>query len=119
MVRAAIARRWIAVAGQDDLDSHSGGARHRRVEIINLKPQEHAVPVRLESWVADWAMMMLDMPIVQLEDQLPARDQSLIIWSAVRALAAEQLLIPATARLDVAHANEWLRMHTDVVILIT
>ena len=108
MVRATIARRWIAVAGQDDLDSHSLSARHGRIEIMNLKPQEHAVSVRLKTWIPDWTMVVLDMPIVQLEDQHPTRDQSLIIWSAVRALAAEQLLIPATACLDVAHADERL-----------
>jgi len=71
MVRTAVARRRIAMAGQDNLDSHGFGTHHGSVEIIDLKPQKDAVSVRLEIRVPDRAVMVLDLPFVQLEDQFP------------------------------------------------
>jgi len=71
MVRTTVACGRIAMAGQDNLDSHGLGTRHGGVEIIDLKPQKDAVSVRLEIRVPDRAVMVLDLPFVQLEDQFP------------------------------------------------
>lgn len=69
MVRAAVAIRRIAMAGQDDLDSHRFRTGQCRVEVVDLKPQEHAVSVRLEIGIPDLTVVMLNLPMVQLEDQ--------------------------------------------------
>jgi len=84
------------------------GTRNRGVEIIQLKPQENAISIRPKLGIPEWTVVMLDMPIVQLQDQSSMRDQPLILRPAVVAPATQETLIPATARLDVMHANERL-----------
>jgi len=44
--------------------------RNRRIEIGGLKPQENAVAMR-EMRVTQGSVMMLDIPPMQLQDQLP------------------------------------------------
>ena len=106
MVRTAVlTRRWVAMAGQDHLDFHRFSTSHCCIEIVDLKPQEDAVSVRLEIWISNRTVMVLDIPSVQLKDQLAADNKAFILRSAVRTLAAEQLLVPSTACLDVADAN--------------
>src|SRR5688572_11602890 len=115
MVRTAIAVRWIAMAWQDDLSLQFFSACHGRIEVVEFKPQEHAISVGRDVWISDTPMMMLHIPSVQLEDQPVTQDQPLIIPAAMRTLTAEQALIPATARLNIAHANKGLGMHTNFV----
>jgi hypothetical protein len=62
-------------------------------------------------WITEWAMVMFHIPVVQLKDQPPSRNKSFILVAAMVALTGEQTLIPAAAALDIAHANERLRMH--------
>jgi hypothetical protein len=52
--------------------------------------------------------MMLDLPAVQLQDQGVARNQALVFGAAVGAAAAEQILVPPAARLDIADGDEGL-----------
>ena len=92
----------------DDLSFHRFGARNRGVEIVQFKPKENTISIRPKLGIPEWTVMVLDVPIVQLEDQISLRDQSLIIRPAVAALTAKQTLIPTAARLDVMHANEGL-----------
>jgi hypothetical protein len=54
---------------QDNLSVHFLRARNGGVEVVDFKPQQHAVSVWLEIWVADGAMMMRHIPSVQLHDQ--------------------------------------------------
>ena len=56
---------------------------------------------------------MFHIPTVQLKYQSFLPDKALVLRAAVVALTAKQSLIPATARLNIAHANKWLWMHTD------
>lgn len=44
--------------GYDDLDSHLGGTLHDRVKIVNLKPEQNSVPIRLVVRIAYRTMMM-------------------------------------------------------------
>ena len=92
----------------DDLSFHLIGTRNRGVEIVQFKPKENTISIRPKFGIPEWTMMVLDVPIVQLEDQLSVPDQSLIIRPAVGALTAKEPLIPTTAGLDVMHANEGL-----------
>ncbi len=101
------------MARQDDLDFHILSAGNRRIEIINLKPQKDAVPVRLSLRVAYAAVVMLHVPAMELQDEpAVARHKPLVFRAAVRALAAQQPLIPAAARLNVVDTNQRLWTHT-------
>jgi hypothetical protein len=50
-------------------------------------------------------------PVVELEDERAVRDETFVLGSAVSALAAEERLVPAAARFDVAYRDEWLWSH--------
>jgi len=88
------------------LGPYDGGA-----EILNLKPQEQAVPVGPSIGVPDRAVVVLDVPPVQLQHKRSVLHQPLIVRAAVPTLTAEQLLIPPAHRLDVVHTNEGLGAH--------
>jgi hypothetical protein len=112
MVRAAVARRWIAVAGHHHLHSHRLSACHRGVEVVNLEPQQDTVSVGCGFRVTDGAMVVVHLPAMQLQDQPVTSDEPLIIGSPMRAPAAEELLIPSTARLHVPDTDERLCAHS-------
>jgi hypothetical protein len=100
------------MTGFDDLKLHFLGAGHGQSKSSRFEPEEHAIPVRLHIWITDRPAMVLDFLLVQQEDHCAARDQSLIFRAAVRALAAEEALVPSAARFDITHANEGLWSHT-------
>ena len=103
------------MAWRDDLGVQVLSAGNRRIEVVEFKPQQHAVSVWSDVGIADAAMMMLYIPSVQLENQPAVRNEPLILGPAMGALAAKEPLIPATARLDIGHANKWLWIHTNLV----
>jgi hypothetical protein len=115
MVRSAVAVGWIAMAWHIDLSVQLLSACDRRVEVVEFKPQEHAVSVWSDVGISNAGMMMLHIPSVQLKDQPAVRNKPLILGAAMGALAAKETLLPATARLDIGHANKWLRIHTNLV----
>src|SRR5262249_31011888 len=84
-------------------------------EIIDFKPQKDTIAVGLGVRIADWAMVMLNLPIVKLEDQAALRDEPFIFWPAVRALTTEQCLVPATTLFHIAYCDQWLGMHQDLL----
>jgi len=100
------------MARQDNLRLQFDNSGKGGVEISDFKPQKHTVPMR-QVGVANRPVMILQIPSVQLKDQLSVRDQAPILGAAVIVLAAKQTLIPAAARLHVTHANEWLRTRMD------
>jgi hypothetical protein len=59
--------------------------------------------------------MMLHIPAVQLKNQPAVRNEPLVLRAAMAALTAKEALIPATARLNIAHANERLWTHANSV----
>jgi hypothetical protein len=99
LVRAAGARRQIAITRHQHLRLHL--FRPGGVDIVDLEPEQHAVAIRPDIRIADGVVMMLDLPPVQLQDQVFARDQTLIFRAAVRAAAAEEILIPPAPRFNV------------------
>jgi hypothetical protein len=104
------------MAWHDDLSVQVLSACNRRVEVVELKPQEHAVSVWCDGGISDVAMMMLHIPPVQLKDQPAMGNEPLVLGPAVGAFAAQETSIPATARLDIGYANKWLWMHTTLCI---
>ena len=58
-----------AMARFDDLSFHLFGTRNRGVEIVQFKPKEHTIAIRPQFGVPEWPVLVLDVPIVQLEDQ--------------------------------------------------
>lgn len=89
------------MAWQNDLGVQALSAGNRGVEVVEFKPDEHAVSVWCDAGIADTAMVLLNIPLVQLKNQPAVRKEPLILGSAMAALAAKKLLIPATARLDI------------------
>jgi len=67
--------------------------------------QQNSVSVRLGLRISDGAMIVPDIPSVQLKDQLVVHHQSFVLRTAMRALAAKQSMIPTTACLNITHAN--------------
>lgn len=70
---------------------------------------------RREVGIADRSVMMLHIPAVQLKNQLAVRNKALILRAAMAALTVKKTLVPATARLNIAHANKGLWTHTNFV----
>ena len=57
------------MAREDDLRTQLRGAGNSRLEVVNFKPQEHAIS-RREAGIADGFVMMLHLPAMQLKNQL-------------------------------------------------
>ena len=96
------------MAWHDDLSLQVLSACHGRVEVVEFKPQEHAISIWRDVWISDATMMMLHIPSVQLKNQPAVRNQPLILRAAMRTLTAKETLIPATARFNIAYANKGL-----------
>ena len=111
MIGPAVAGRGIAVPGKDYLGFQFRGTRGRGVKVINLEPKQNAVAVRFGSGIADGAVVVRDFPGMQLQHEFSVVNQALVFAAAVRALAAEEFLKPATTDFDIIYANEGLWMH--------
>ena len=103
------------MAWHDDLSVQSLSACNSRVEVVEFKPQDYAVSVWSDVGISKSAMVMLHIPSVQLKNQSAVRNEPLILRPAMGALAPKETLIPATARLDIRHANKWLGIHRNLV----
>ena len=108
---------------QDHFGAELGAPARRPRQVIDLEPEEHAVAVRLRRRVSDRAVVVLDVPGVELriKPSLPycvrwrvgfLELESFVLRAAVRvALATEEALVPAAARFDVPARDEGLRSH--------
>jgi hypothetical protein len=76
------------MAWQRDFGPQLPCASNGRVEVSHFKPQEHTVSSG-EAGIADGAVIMLDVPAVQLKNQRAFRYEALIMWPAVITLTAE------------------------------
>lgn len=45
-----------------NLNLHLLGAGDRRIEVVEFKPEEHAVSIGLCTWITDRTVVMLDVP---------------------------------------------------------
>jgi hypothetical protein len=55
----------------DDLRLHFHGAGNGRVEVVDFKPQQDTVAVGFGVGIADWTMVVFDIPAVQLQVSVP------------------------------------------------
>jgi hypothetical protein len=102
------------MARQDDFGFQFGDTGNSSIEVVDFKPQQYAVAIRLVLRITDRPMVVFDLKAVQLEDQRTIRDQTLIFRTAVRALTAEEALVPPATRFDVGHRDEGLRTHQNL-----
>ena len=98
----------------DDLSLQFGDTGDRGIEVVDFKPQEHAVAIGRVIRITDRPVAVFDLKTVQLEDQRTIRDQSLIFRPAERALTAEKTLVPPAAPFDIGHRDERLRTHQNL-----
>jgi hypothetical protein len=96
---------------QNNLCFQFGDTSHSGIEVVDFKPQEYAVAIRLVIGITDWPVVVSDLKTVQLEDEHTMRNQSLIDRTTVCAPTAQQALIPLAARFDIGHRDEGLRTH--------
>src|SRR5690606_38028517 len=80
-------------------------------ELVRFEPEQRAVAVGPVMLVGDGAVVVLDIDAVQLEEQAAVAHEPLVLAPAVRALAAQEPLVPAAARLDVSHRDQGLGSH--------
>jgi hypothetical protein len=99
------------VASQDNLRAEFLGTNHGGIEVLHFEPQQHTIPMN-QFRIPYWPVMMLNLPAVQLHEQLAIRHQLLVMASAVAAFASQKTLVPATARFDISHTDEGLWTHT-------
>src|SRR6185437_11686321 len=111
VVGAAITIRRIAMARQQDFDTHFHRTLHDRVEVFHFKPEQHTIAIRSVVGIADGTVVMLDVKTVQLQNELTVLHQLLILRASVNSTAAQQALIPLAAGLYIRNANEWLGAH--------
>jgi hypothetical protein len=52
-----------------DLYSHLHCPHHGGIKVVDLNPKQHTIPLRLGGRITNWAVMMLHIPPVQLENQ--------------------------------------------------
>ena len=94
-----------------DLDFQSSAATHGSVEVVDLEPQYDAVAVRAKSWISKRTMIVLHIPTMQLQHELPASREPFIFIASMSAGATEQLLIPGAAGGNIVNANERCQLH--------
>jgi hypothetical protein len=73
----------------DDLSFHLLGTRNSGVEIVEFKPQEHAISIWLEVWISDATTMMPHIPSVQLKNQSAVRNEPLILRTPMSTLTED------------------------------
>jgi hypothetical protein len=112
MVGTAVSVRRIAMAGEYDLGLQRPGSGEGRVEVVNLEPDENPVTIGFVLGITDRAVVMRHLEPVQLKYELVIHHQSLVLRPAVRALTAQEVLVPPAAGFDVADRDQWLGAHT-------
>jgi hypothetical protein len=104
----------IAERSEDDLCTQLGGALGGSVEVADLEPQQHTI-ARRKAGIADGTMFVVDLPVVELENELAVRDEPFVVGTAMRALTAEEPLVPRTARFDIVNRDKWLGPHASML----
>ena len=79
MVRSSVTISWVAVAWQDDFRSEVCGACDRGVDVIHLEPEEQAVSGRQVIRIADWSVVVILFPAMELQDQLTGMNQPFVV----------------------------------------
>jgi hypothetical protein len=110
MIWSAVAFWRIAMARQDNLRPEFLSTNHGGIKIFDFEPQQDSIAGR-QFRITDWAVMMIRVPAMQLQEQLAIRNQLFVLGSTVAAVASQKTLIPATACFDISNTNKRLWMH--------
>ena len=105
VIRSAVSIGRISVARQHNPDTHFDRTLRNCIEIVDLKPKQHAVSVRSVVRIADPAVMMFHLEAVQLKHKLLVRDELLIGGTSMITSTAQQALVPLAARFHIGHGN--------------
>lgn len=92
----------------DELGLELVDPSHGRVKVVDLKPDRHPVTERLAG-IANRAVMMLGLELMQLQDEIAIDQQLLVLAAAVTPFGAKRCLIPAAGGLDVSDSDHRLR----------
>jgi hypothetical protein len=69
MIRTTIAVWRVSMSRHHHFDSHLFRASDRRIEVVDFKPQQSSVTRRLQPRIADWSVVMIDIPPVKLHHE--------------------------------------------------
>lgn len=61
--------------------------------------------------VTDWAVVVRNVPAMELKEQTIVLHEALVVRAAVGAAAAEEMLVPTATRLNIAGADQGLWTH--------
>lgn len=89
----------------DNVDIHRLGSRDSGVKIFQFKPQDHSVAIRLQGLVTKRTMMMLNLPLVKLQDKAIAIIESLVLRATMPACDAQKFLVPPATRFDIPNTD--------------
>jgi hypothetical protein len=92
------------------LDTETLRPSERAVEVVDAKPQQDAIATARICLVTEM-LVLVRVPVMKLEDVILIRADALVLVAAVTAAEAQEMLIPATARADVANGDEGLSNH--------
>jgi hypothetical protein len=96
---------------------HLGGTLDGIVEIVDLKPQEDAIAVRLVFAIANRSVRVVALEAMQLQNEPSLRLESLVLRTTVRTPAAEKSLIPSATGFHVGYRDKRLRSHSDLRLI--
>jgi hypothetical protein len=80
------------VARQEDLGFQLRSAGDRRVDVVDLEPQQDAIAVRFGRGVTNRAVMVFDITPVQMKNHRAVPDEAFVFRTAVGAFTAEEAL---------------------------
>jgi hypothetical protein len=86
-------------------------ATHGSVEVFELEPQQDAIAVRAKRWIPQRTVLVLRIPAMQLQNQLPVGYKTFILITAVSAGAPKDLPVPIATGLNVVNADEGCQLH--------
>jgi hypothetical protein len=109
-----VVRARVYIRSFNDCCAQRARLFYGRVERAQLEPEQHAKTVRCRARFAK-VWMAMNVPGVKLENDFAVLDDLLVFIAAMTALATEQLLVPTAAALHIAHGDQRLSFHADLV----
>jgi hypothetical protein len=88
----------------NDARAERAGICDGAIEVVGFEPEQDAMTGGRRVRIAKVGMVVIA-PMVQLHQQLAVTDELLVFATAMGALAAQQLLIPCTAGLNVPNGD--------------
>ena len=110
MTWTALALRRVAVRCTHDRCVELASACDDVVEVGHFtKPQQDAVP-NLDAWVYKEPVVVFDIPAMELKHKGSIGEQPFVLRATMITAKAEELLIPAAGRFDIAYGDHGLHL---------